>query len=84
MPSPIRFAELRKELERAGYRLVRISGSHHIFEKAGDPHLIVVPVHQGKVKPVYGRKIHKIIGGDQAPKAPDSQQPPDQGKTSKP
>jgi predicted RNA binding protein YcfA (HicA-like mRNA interferase family) len=30
MPSPIRFAVIRKELEAAGYVLVRISGSHHI------------------------------------------------------
>ena len=30
------FSEVRKMLERAGFRLVRISGSHHYFTKPGD------------------------------------------------
>src|SRR5689334_2190099 len=37
MASPIRFAKVRKQLEVAGYRLVRISGSHHIFDRPGGP-----------------------------------------------
>jgi predicted RNA binding protein YcfA (HicA-like mRNA interferase family) len=59
MPSEARFAEVRKLLEGAGYALVRISGSHHIFEKANAQH-IVIPVHRGKVKPFYVREIKKI------------------------
>jgi len=79
MPSPIRFAEIRKELEAAGYRLVRISGSHHIFERPGDPQLVVIPVHHGKVKPVYGRRIKKILAaGEQQ----QGTQPPDAPSTS--
>lgn len=65
MPSPIRFAEIRKQLEAAGYRLVRISGSHHIFNRPGGP-LVSIPVHNGKVKPGYGRRIQKIIAAEQA------------------
>jgi hypothetical protein len=33
MPSPVRFAIVRKLLESKGYRLDRISGSHHVFVK---------------------------------------------------
>lgn len=55
MPSPERLAVVRKMLEAKGYRLVRISGSHHIFEKPGVPHHLSIPVHGGKVKPKYVR-----------------------------
>ena len=58
MPSPIRFAELRKLLESKGYRLDRVSGSHHVFVKAGVPHLSI-PVHKGKVKYGYYRIAEK-------------------------
>ena len=61
MPSPVPFGEIRRKLESAGFRLVRISSSHHIFEKLGCPNIVSMPVHGGKVKPVYGRKVQKII-----------------------
>ena len=51
---------LSKLLEGAGYRLVRVSGSHHIFEKAGS-RLVSIPVHRGKVKPYYVRQIKRIV-----------------------
>ena len=54
-----RFSEIKKMLERKGYKLVRIGGSHHVFDKAGAG-IIVVPVHNGKVKPVYVREIEKL------------------------
>jgi predicted RNA binding protein YcfA (HicA-like mRNA interferase family) len=63
MPAEQRFAEARKELEQSGWRLARIRGSHHIFEKPGNANL-VIPVHQGKVKPAYVRKIKKTIEGN--------------------
>ncbi len=59
MPSPVRFSEVRKLLEAKGYRLVRISGSHHIFARPGFPHQSV-PVHGGKVKFHYVRQIQKL------------------------
>ncbi len=34
--------------ERAGFRLDRIKGSHHILKKAEHNHLLTVPVHAGK------------------------------------
>jgi predicted RNA binding protein YcfA (HicA-like mRNA interferase family) len=49
-----------------GYRLVRISGSHHIFEKP-DRQLLSIPVHRGKVKPFYVRQIQRIIDEEESP-----------------
>lgn len=58
MPSPVRFAEVRKLLESKGYLLTDISGSHHVFRKAGVRPLSV-PVHHGMVKYVYFKKAQK-------------------------
>jgi predicted RNA binding protein YcfA (HicA-like mRNA interferase family) len=60
MTSEARLGVLCKLLERAGYRLARISGSHHIFEKPGRP-LVSIPVHRGKVKLYYVRQIKRIV-----------------------
>jgi predicted RNA binding protein YcfA (HicA-like mRNA interferase family) len=60
MASETRFAEVRTLLERNGWSLARISGSHHIFEKAGSK-LLSIPVHRGKVKPAYVRQVEKTI-----------------------
>jgi predicted RNA binding protein YcfA (HicA-like mRNA interferase family) len=60
MPSEVRFAEIRSLLEKNGWRLSRISSSHHIFEKPGAT-LLSIPVHHGKVKPAYVRKVEKAI-----------------------
>jgi predicted RNA binding protein YcfA (HicA-like mRNA interferase family) len=63
MSSEVRFAEVRRMLERAGYTLVRVSGSRHLFEKAGQE-LLSIPVHRGKVKPFYVRQVEKIVRED--------------------
>ena len=62
MPSEKRFSEVRKMLEGAGYRLVRIHGSHHYFTKPGEQ-AVSIPVHRGKVKPYYVRQVEKICQG---------------------
>lgn len=62
MPSPIRYTKVRKLLESAGWRLVRVHGSHHIFERIAGP-LVSIPVHNGEVKAFYVRRIQKIIEG---------------------
>jgi len=46
-------------LEAKGYRLARVSGSHHVFIKPGQLPLSI-PVHNQKVKPIYVRKIEKL------------------------
>jgi len=63
MPSEKRFSEVKAMLERAGYQLVRIHGSHHYFSKPGELP-ISIPVHQGKVKPYYVRQVERIRKGD--------------------
>jgi predicted RNA binding protein YcfA (HicA-like mRNA interferase family) len=62
MPSERRFSDVKKMLEQAGYRLVRIAGSHHYFTKPGEQPFSI-PVHQGKVKPYYVREVEKICQG---------------------
>ena len=58
MPSPVRFAVVKKLLESKGYVLTDISGSHHIFKKPGaSPQS--VPVHHNQVKHVYLKKAQK-------------------------
>ncbi len=59
MPSPVRFAEVKRMLESAGWQMDRVAGSHHIFVKAGH-RSFPVPVHGGKVKFVYVRKAQKL------------------------
>ena len=63
MPSPVRFAVVKKQLEQHGWMLVRINGSHHVFKKPSAVD-IVIPVHGGKVKPFYVRQVSKITQGD--------------------
>jgi predicted RNA binding protein YcfA (HicA-like mRNA interferase family) len=63
MASEKPFSEVKKMLERAGYQLVRVHGSHHYFTKPGaEP--FSIPVHHGKVKPYYVRQVEKVCQGD--------------------
>jgi predicted RNA binding protein YcfA (HicA-like mRNA interferase family) len=59
MASELRFAEVRAMLVAKGYFLERIRGSHHYFKKTGGGSF-AVPVHHGKVKPIYVSKIKKL------------------------
>ncbi len=63
MASERRFAEVRKMLEAAGWKLARIRGSHHYFTKPGRLPLSI-PVHRGKVKSYYVRQVEKVCKGD--------------------
>jgi predicted RNA binding protein YcfA (HicA-like mRNA interferase family) len=40
--------ELCKALERKGWRLTRIVGSHHIYHRPSNPQAVAVPVHGNK------------------------------------
>lgn len=42
------FREIDKILKADDYVLVRITGSHYQYRKAGAPYTIVVPNHNGK------------------------------------
>ena len=59
MASDLRFSEVKKRLKAKGYQLTRISGSHHVFTKAG-MRPVPIPVHHGRVKPGYIRMIEKL------------------------
>ena len=59
MASEKRFSVVKKMLKEKGYRLDRISGSHHLFVKKGSQP-ISIPVHNGKVKPFYVKQIKKF------------------------
>jgi predicted RNA binding protein YcfA (HicA-like mRNA interferase family) len=40
--------QLAKALEKAGWRLLRVNGSHHIYGKDGRRERISVPIHGGE------------------------------------
>jgi predicted RNA binding protein YcfA (HicA-like mRNA interferase family) len=42
---PLTGKQFAKLLERDGWKLLRVSGSHHIYGKAGQDARISVPVH---------------------------------------
>ena len=58
--NPITGLELCRKLERAGWALKRIRGSHHIYGKAGEKKLIVLPVHGDReIKPGLAARVAK-------------------------
>ncbi len=51
--------KLFRVLQHAGFVLDRIEGSHHIFWRARDGHIVSVPVHGGKT---FGKGLlHGIL-----------------------
>lgn len=60
MASPVRFADIRRVLERHGWTHRQGKGSHHVFTRPGGP-TIVIPVHRNRVKPVYVRQVEAAI-----------------------
>jgi predicted RNA binding protein YcfA (HicA-like mRNA interferase family) len=58
-PKGATFNDLRTLLLQEGFRLDRITGSHHIFKKSGIT--FVIPVHANRVKSVYVRRVIALI-----------------------
>ncbi|HEX5242945.1 MAG TPA: type II toxin-antitoxin system HicA family toxin [Tepidisphaeraceae bacterium] len=58
MPSNVRFAVVKKLLERKGYILDHVTGSHHIFKKPGATN-VNIPVHRNQVLYVYFKQAEK-------------------------
>ena len=55
--------QICKALERKGWVLDRVRGSHHIYKKLGRPGTIPVPVHGNKtLKPKTQQSIMKSAG----------------------
>ena len=69
MPPPQPFSTIRRLLESHGWRLTRIRGSHHVFTKTGELP-ISIPVHHGKVKTGYVKRIEKLIAKEDGPQKP--------------
>ena len=57
----VKFSDIRKLLELEEFFLDRITGSHHIFIK--DETILVIPVHNNRVKSVYVKRVLELIEG---------------------
>lgn len=58
-PSGATFNDIRSLLLEEGFRLDRVTGSHHIFKK--DDLTFVIPVHANRVKSVYVKRVIKLV-----------------------
>ncbi len=63
-PNNVTFGDIRKLLELEGFDLDRITGSHHIFKR--DEVVLVIPVHNNRVKSVYVKRVVELIEGEQS------------------
>lgn len=61
-PNNVTFGDIRKLLELEGFDLDRITGSHHIFKK--NEIVLVIPVHNNRVKSVYVKRVVELIEGE--------------------
>ena len=60
---PVSGRQMCKALERQGWVLDRVRGSHHIYKRAGRRGAIPVPVHGNKIlKPKTQRSIMRTAG----------------------
>ena len=57
--------QLSKLLERSGWTLLRVNGSHHIYGKAGNEARLSVPIHGNKpLKLGLAKHLAKLAGID--------------------
>lgn len=58
--------EFTRLLEKHGWQLKRVSGSHHIYAKAGNPARLSVPIHGNKdLKTGLLKHLVKLAGIDE-------------------
>jgi predicted RNA binding protein YcfA (HicA-like mRNA interferase family) len=57
----IRFSEMVNLVETFGFRLARVNGSHHIFERSDVPALVNLQDQKGKVKLYQIRQFLAIV-----------------------
>ena len=57
----LRFAELTALAEGFGFRLARVSGSHHIFSRPGIPELLNLQTVGGQAKPYQVRQMLRLV-----------------------
>jgi len=58
-PAGVTFNDIRTLLLREGFRLDRVTGSHHIFKKSDVT--FVIPVHANRVKSVYVKRVVELV-----------------------
>lgn len=54
--------DIIRRLEREGWRLTRVRGSHHMFRKDGATELLVVPHPKKDLPPGTVRAIYRAAG----------------------
>jgi len=57
----VRFGDLTDLAEALGFRLVRISGSHHIFAQSNIPELLNLQDVRGEAKPYQIRQFLRLV-----------------------
>lgn len=61
-PENVRFGDLVSLAEAYGFRLTRVSGSHHIFNHPDKAELLNLQNYKGKAKPYQIRQFLRLIG----------------------
>ena len=60
---PVSGAAFTKAVEKRGWRLLRVNGSHHVYGKGGEPARLVIPMHSGRdLKLGLQRSLMKAAG----------------------
>ena len=57
----VRFNDMLALVEAFGFRLARVSGSHHIFHHPGIPELVNLQNRKGKAKPYQIRQFLELV-----------------------
>ena len=57
----VAFSDMIKLVEGFGFRLTRVSGSHHIFTHPEIPELVNLQEVQGQAKPYQIRQVLKLV-----------------------
>ncbi|MEO6808286.1 MAG: type II toxin-antitoxin system HicA family toxin [Isosphaeraceae bacterium] len=60
-PNNARFDDVRVLIEAFGFRLVRVSGSHHIFSHPAVPELVNLQEVAGEAKPYQVRQVLRLV-----------------------
>jgi predicted RNA binding protein YcfA (HicA-like mRNA interferase family) len=60
-PANLRFAEMQRLVEAFGFRLLRVTASHHIYGRPGNAEQINLQEVSGKAKPYQVRQFLRLI-----------------------
>lgn len=60
-PANVRFGDMQRLVEAFGFRLLRVSGGHHIYGRTGIGELINLQIVGGQAKPYQVRQFLKLI-----------------------